>query len=325
MSGGLNAGGGSGRGGRRAGPAIGRVRRIAAYGVCRDEGDRVLLVRASSRSANAGRWFLPGGGVHHGEHPADTVVREAREETGITVEVVGLRTVLTDVERLPDRTVRHQDRLIFDVRAAGGALRPEVDGSTDLAEWVRSDRLAELPLMPHVARALGMAADTEPAIDLAALAPRDGHGPRPAPRQHQRFAAYALVTEASGLVLLTLIAEGYPGAGLWHLPGGGTDFGEPAAEGLLRELIEETGQHGRVTTMLGVSHRRHDHAYGPEGVLIDWHGVRVVYSAVVDTPTIPQVMEAGGSTEAAAWFTRREALALPLTEVARDVISQYAP
>ncbi|TWH66518.1 NUDIX domain-containing protein [Micromonospora olivasterospora] len=47
-------------------------------------------------------------------------------------------------------------------------------------------------------------------------------------------------------MLLTKIAEGYPGAGLWHLPGGGTDHGEQPAAGLLRELVEEGGQLGRV-------------------------------------------------------------------------------
>ena len=34
-------------------------------------------------------WTLPGGLVDKGEHPATTVVREMKEELGITVEVVG--------------------------------------------------------------------------------------------------------------------------------------------------------------------------------------------------------------------------------------------
>ena len=78
-------------------------RRIAAYGLCRDDEGRVLLVRASERSANAGRWFLPGGGVEHGEHPADAVVREFAEETGLRVAVLGVRDVVTDVDVIPRR------------------------------------------------------------------------------------------------------------------------------------------------------------------------------------------------------------------------------
>ena len=48
----------------------------------------------------------------------------------------------------------------------------------------------------------------------------------PDPDRVQRFGAYGYVTDPDGRVLLTLIADGYPGAGRWHLPGGGTDFGE---------------------------------------------------------------------------------------------------
>src|SRR5690606_41135676 len=96
-------------------------------------------------------------------------------------------------------------------------------------------------------------------------------------RAHQRFAPYGLVMDPAGRVLLTRIASGFPGAGRWHLPGGGTDFGESALAGLKRELQEETAQVGQVGEVLAVSHRHHHDAVGPEGVPIDWHGVRVVY------------------------------------------------
>src|SRR5262245_42319782 len=111
-----------------------RVRRIAAYGLCVDDDGRALLVRASAGSANAGRWVRPGGGVEHGEDPSDAVVREVAEETGLRVVVDRLRDVITDVERLPDTSLRHHDRLIFLVRATGGDLRDEPEGSTDRAE-----------------------------------------------------------------------------------------------------------------------------------------------------------------------------------------------
>jgi 8-oxo-dGTP diphosphatase len=141
------------------------------------------------------------------------------------------------------------------------------------------------------------------------------------PSRHQRFAAYGLVTDPAGRVLLTQISAGYPGAGRWHLPGGGTDFGESAADGLLRELVEEADQHGRITGLLTVSHRHTRDAVGPEEVAIDWHGVRVVYEAQVDQPTLPRVMEGNGSTQAAAWFAPADALSLELTEVAYDAVS----
>ena len=139
----------------------------------------------------------------------------------------------------------------------------------------------------------------------------------------QRFAAYGLATDPAGRVLLTQIAAGYPGAGRWHLPGGGTDAGEQPTEALLRELHEETGQFGEVTGLLGVSHRHNPRALGPEGYPIDWHTVRALYRVRVPAPTEPTVTEAaGGSTVAARWFARDEVRALDATEVVQWAVSQ---
>jgi 8-oxo-dGTP diphosphatase len=117
-------------------------------------------------------------------------------------------------------------------------------------------------------------------------------------------------------VLLTLIAPGYPGAGRWHLPGGGTDFGEQPEAGLLRELVEETGQTGSVTGLITVGHRHNPAALGPEGHPMDWHAVRAVFRVSVPVPTAATVTEAaGGSTARARWFARAEVADLPLSEV----------
>ena len=294
-------------------------RRIAAYGLCRDDEGRVLLVRAAGGQASRGRWLLPGGGVRHGEHPEHTVVREFEEETGLRVAVEGVRDVLTDVSRLSDiATLRHQDRLIFDVRVLDGRLRPEAGGSSDQVAWVRPDGLDALPLMPFAARLLGVSSPDEP--PASTVAPWQSAVP-PGSRRHQRFAAYGVVTDPAGRVLLTLISPDYPGAGRWHLPGGGTDFGEGAAAGLLRELVEETDQRGRIDRLINVSHRHHYNAVGPEGVPIDWHGVRVVFRVRVDEPTEPRVVESRGSTTAAAWYLPEAAARLPLSEVAREALA----
>lgn len=50
-------------------------------GIIRDAENRVLLVRQSSD----GLWTTPGGSIDPGELPADAVVREVLEETGLTV------------------------------------------------------------------------------------------------------------------------------------------------------------------------------------------------------------------------------------------------
>src|SRR5919206_556922 len=123
----------------------------------------------------------------------------------------------------------------------------------------------------------------------------------------QRFAAYAIATDADQTsLLLTRIAAGYPGEGCWHLPGGGTDYGEQPGTALIRELVEETGQQGRLIELLGVASHRDAASLGPEGYPIDWHGVRAFYRVFVDAPTEVIVKDVGGSTSEACWMDLKE-------------------
>jgi 8-oxo-dGTP diphosphatase len=361
-----------------------KIRRVGAYGLCRDAGGRVLLAHNSPASEFPGWWTLPGGGVDQGEHPDDAVVREFVEETGLRVRRAGLHAVLSDVARLPSNgALEHTDRIVYDVEVVGGELRAELDGTTDRVEWVTPD---DRPLMPFTAQLLNwpeasaalppafsapwaratssapsapatssaglplsalsaLPASSAPSVSSApgasypSLSDKSGKGrqdgerdggndggingeeDRQAGPRVQRFGAYALATDPAGRILLTRIAPGYPGAGRWHLPGGGTDHGETPEQALARELLEETSQRGRVTGLLGISHRHDPAALGPEGVPIDWHVIRALFRVFVEVPTEAVVTEAaGGSTEAAGWFTPAEAGVLPLTEVARSAV-----
>jgi len=298
-----------------------RRRRIGAYGICRRDG-RVLLAHASDKSDFPGVWQIPGGGLEHGERPQDALVREFLEETGLQVRIRRPLAAMASVRELWDIDVAwHFDLIIFDVEVVRGELRREVAGTSDDVAWVAESELADLRLMPFTAELLG-----QPVVPLDFAAPHPlGRRPPvpPVPSgQGQRFAAYGLVTSPRG-VLLTLISDGFPGAGKWHLPGGGTDFGEQPAAGLLRELAEESGQVGDVVALLSVSDSRNPRALGPEGYPIDWHAVRVTYRVDVAAPTEPRVAEVGGSTAAARWFSRDELAALKLTDVAATAVGHW--
>lgn len=302
------------------------LRRIATYAVCMERGgasERVLLVRGSASSGTPGTWSLPGGAVDHGEDPADTVVRETAAETGLSVAVVRLRDVLSDVRALAHRGVTiHTDRLIYEVTLRGGNLLERTGQPTDLARWHTLTEAKSLPLRPFTAATLGLPAESvDPRPDkppelpsFLAVPGKDGL------HRAQRFAAYAVATDAARRVLLTQVADGFPGAGRWHLPGGGTDFGEQPPVALLRELQEETGQYGRVEELLGVASHRDPASLGPEGYPIDWHGVRAFYRVVVDEPTEPRVAEQGGSTAHARWFDQGELAGLAMTEVTTEAL-----
>jgi 8-oxo-dGTP diphosphatase len=308
-------------------PALEPVRRIAAYAVCRTGAGEMLLVRHSPHSGTPGVWSLPGGAVDHGENPNDTVVRETAAETGLSVAVAGLRDVLADLRVVPHRGVTiHTDRLIYDVSVRGGSLIARIGHPTDVARFVSMAEAAALPLRAFTATVLGLPV---PAVD-----PRPEEAPEfpsfyayrgpDGLHRAQRFAAYAVATDPRGRLLLTRVAAGYPGGGRWHLPGGGTDYGEQPGVALIRELAEETGQRGRLGPLIGVASHRDAASLGPEGYPIDWHGVRAFYRVRVSRPTRPRVHDQGGSTDAARWFTPDELSGLTadeMTEVTVDALA----
>jgi ADP-ribose pyrophosphatase YjhB (NUDIX family) len=236
--------------------------------------------------------------------------------------------VSADLRALPDRGLAiHTDRLIYRVRQRGGALIDRVGQSTDLCRWVSMADAEAMPLRPFTAIAIGLppaAIDLQP--DEAPEMPSFHAVPGPdGLHRTQRFAAYAVACDRADRVLLTRVADGYPGAGRWHLPGGGTDFGEAPGPALLRELHEETGQDGRLVRLLGVASHRDAASLGPEGYPIDWHGVRAFYLVEIAVPTEPTVHDVGGSTGDARWFTPAEIAALDpvgdMTEVTAEALT----
>jgi len=131
-------------------PTDSKRQRIAAYGVARDTEGRLLLARASSALTLRGRWFLPGGGVQHGESPPDSLRREMEEESGLTVTLGPLLDVLSDVRTIPDGTSLHTVRLIYRVDSWEGTLRPEADGTTDAVGWFTPEEIRDMPLALYV-------------------------------------------------------------------------------------------------------------------------------------------------------------------------------
>jgi 8-oxo-dGTP diphosphatase len=76
-------------------------------------GDRVVLVK---RKHPPPGWAMPGGFVDVGETVEAAAIREAREETGLAVELVDLVGVYSDPRRDPRR---HTTSTVFLARADG--------------------------------------------------------------------------------------------------------------------------------------------------------------------------------------------------------------
>jgi ADP-ribose pyrophosphatase YjhB (NUDIX family) len=137
-------------------PYPSRLQRLAAYAVCID-GDRLLLVRLSGRAAPL--WTLPGGGLDHGEDPADGALRELEEETGLRgriLRLLGIHSWRGPWRPEPEVEVDfHAVRVVYEVEVIGGTLRHEAVGSTDRAEWFALDHIEELDRVELVEIALG--------------------------------------------------------------------------------------------------------------------------------------------------------------------------
>jgi len=131
-----------------------RRQRVAAYAVVLRagggagggeglrEGSELLLTQLSALTTAPGRWTLPGGGVDHGEHPADAVAREGLEETGLSIEVGQLLGV--DSRHIVGTSPRgvledyHVVRLVYAGNVPVDAPTPEVvevDGTTAAVAW----------------------------------------------------------------------------------------------------------------------------------------------------------------------------------------------
>ena len=97
-----------------------------------DDG-RVLLVRRGTEPM-LGKWTLPGGMLEVGESLTDGVIREVREETGLTVEPVELIELLDRIYREGERVRYHSVIADSLCRVLGGALKAASDA--DAVRWV---------------------------------------------------------------------------------------------------------------------------------------------------------------------------------------------
>lgn len=109
--------------------------------VRRDDGLILLEQRADN-----GNWTLVTGINEPGEEPADTVAREAKEETGVDVIVTDLVNIKSDHEiktyRNGDQTWYMDHLFLCESRRTATASRPSATASTSVG-WFSLDALPE--------------------------------------------------------------------------------------------------------------------------------------------------------------------------------------
>ncbi|WP_107704539.1 NUDIX hydrolase [Nocardioides allogilvus] len=147
--------------------------------------------------------------------------------------------------------------------------------------------------------------------------------------RRQRVAAYAVIMRVTTEpeVLLCRLAPRVSRTELWTLPGGGLDHGEDPRDALLREIVEETGLDATIGDTAHV-YSAHLPRASRDGVMTDFHALRIVYDAWVpsDAPE-PRVIEIGGSTVEAAWhpLSRVADGSLPVVAMVGEALADHSP
>ena len=125
---------------------------MVGVGVLIREGDRYLIVKRAAEP-DAGLWSIPGGLVEIGEKAADAAAREAKEETGLDVEIVDILGVVDKVVRdEEDRIKFHFVIVDYLAKPKGGSLRAASDALE--ARWVKAEELPNYELSPTLVELL---------------------------------------------------------------------------------------------------------------------------------------------------------------------------
>ncbi|MGH3776574.1 MAG: NUDIX hydrolase [Pseudonocardiaceae bacterium] len=120
---------------------------VAVTAFVQDAAGRLLMIRRTDNDLYA----VPGGAQEIGETITQTVVREVREETGITVDVTGLIGVYSDpahVIAFSDGEVRQEFSLCFRARPIEGEPRTSSESKEVL--WLDPSTLANFNVHPSI-------------------------------------------------------------------------------------------------------------------------------------------------------------------------------
>ena len=109
-----------------------------------------MLIRRG-KEPRKDQWSIPGGHLEWGESLHEALLREVHEETGLTVELVGLiDTVDLITEDGSGNVTRHYVLIDFAVRSIGGDLRAGSDAAE--ARWVPFSQIDDYPLWSETRR-----------------------------------------------------------------------------------------------------------------------------------------------------------------------------
>ena len=120
-------------------------RPMVGVGVLIRRDGKYLIIRRAAEP-DAGLWSVPGGLVDIGEKISDAAVREAKEETGLDVEIIDLLGVVDRIVREGSRIKYHFIIADYLAEPKEGTLKPASDALD--ARWVDPNELLNYDLTP---------------------------------------------------------------------------------------------------------------------------------------------------------------------------------
>ncbi|NYI94431.1 ADP-ribose pyrophosphatase YjhB (NUDIX family) [Streptomonospora nanhaiensis] len=277
-----------------------RARRVTAHLLWTDPEGRAVLPPppADPEGPPHGGEVLPGARVLFGQDPAEVARAAGGAPPGTHLVPYDVRTELTLLHDSQGALELHTDRIYYTAPLAAAPAAPG-------GRRVPPRAAVALPALPAAADL----AEEEPA--------RTG-------RSLRRLAAYGVVTDPAGRLLLSLIAPGFPGENTWHLPGGGVDHGENPRAALRREIAEETDQDAGVGGLITITHHHSERRPDPHTPTTETYAVWTFFHAHVAEPGTPRVTEVEGSTADCAWFAPEDLAAVPLSRTAQQGLAAVA-
>jgi 8-oxo-dGTP pyrophosphatase MutT (NUDIX family) len=157
------------------------IRHFTASGIVLSGDDHVLLVE----HRKLGWWLYPGGHLEPGEDPAQAVIREVAEETGVRCQIIAetrfshpAATVLPApfticVQDIPAdaKTGPHQHiDMVYVLAPIGGITTPQL-GEVLGCAWVPLAKVADLDTPPELPALIGKAAEYRRMVSLGGYHP----------------------------------------------------------------------------------------------------------------------------------------------------------
>ncbi|MCP4167005.1 MAG: NUDIX domain-containing protein [Chloroflexi bacterium] len=127
-------------------------------------------------------------------------------------------------------------------------------------------------------------------------------------KQTTRIGAYGVLRQDNQILLCHLSRSG-----MWTLPGGGIEFGEPPEKAMTREVLEETGLEVIALDLLGIN------SFTITKADENFHSIQIVYLADIMAGELRY--EEQGTTDMCAWHPYRDVQVLDSVELVKFAVS----